>query len=120
MQQHTLCCIFPRLQLSANTADNKLKNSTVWSETCPIWDWKKEARHDRHSGFGNILDLHPAGLGSNRRRAPQVVAASAHTAPRYLDPSYVEGFLVPEQLSYHPGHSWAMQERRNLVRIGID
>ena len=56
----------------------------------------------------------------NRRKAPQAVAASAHTASPLLDQSYVEGFLVPEQLSYHPGHSWAMQERQNLVRIGID
>jgi len=56
----------------------------------------------------------------NRRKAPQVAVVPAHTAPPYLDQSYVEGFLVPEQLSYHPGHSWAMQERRNLVRIGID
>jgi len=56
----------------------------------------------------------------NRRKAPQVAVAPAHTAPQYLDQSYVEGFLTPEQLSYHPGHSWAMQERRNLVRIGLD
>jgi len=56
----------------------------------------------------------------NRRKAPQVVAVPAHTTALSLDQSYVEGFLVPEQLSYHPGHSWAMQERRNLVRIGID
>jgi glycine cleavage system H protein len=56
----------------------------------------------------------------NRRKAPLAATVPARTAPRFLDQSYVEGFLVPEQLSYHPGHSWAMQERRNLVRIGID
>jgi glycine cleavage system H lipoate-binding protein len=56
----------------------------------------------------------------NRRKAPQAVVVPAHSAPRFLDQSYVEGFLVPEQLAYHPGHSWAMHERRNLVRIGID
>jgi len=56
----------------------------------------------------------------NRRKAPQVAAAPAHTAPPPLDSSYVEGFLVPGQLSYHPGHSWAFHERRNLVRVGID
>src|ERR1022692_3637470 len=37
----------------------------MWPETCPVWHWKKEARHyDSHSGFGNILGFHPAGLGS--------------------------------------------------------
>lgn len=55
----------------------------------------------------------------NRRKAPRLVPA-AHTVPPLLEPSYVEGFLVPEQLSYHPGHAWALQERRNLVRVGID
>lgn len=56
----------------------------------------------------------------NRRKAPQVAAAKAHVVPPQLEPSYVEGFLVPEQLSYHPGHSWAFRERRNLVRVGMD
>jgi glycine cleavage system H protein len=56
----------------------------------------------------------------NRRKAPQVAPATAKAASRSFDQSYVEGFRVPEQLSYHAGHSWAMQERRNLVRIGID
>jgi len=56
----------------------------------------------------------------NRRKAPQVAAVSAHTVPPVLESAYVEGFLVPERLSYHPGHSWVMQERRNLARVGID
>ncbi len=56
----------------------------------------------------------------NRRKAPQVAAVPAHTVSPLLEPSYVEGFLVPEQLSYHPGHSWALRERRNLVRVGMD
>jgi glycine cleavage system H protein len=56
----------------------------------------------------------------NRRKVPQVVAARAHSVSSLLEPAYVEGFMVPEQLSYHPGHSWALQERRNLVRVGMD
>ena len=56
----------------------------------------------------------------NRRKAPQAAVERVNTASALLEPSYVEGFLVPEQLSYHPGHSWAMQERRNLVRVGMD
>ena len=48
-------------------------------------------------------------------------AASKHegTAPR-LTPSLVGGFSVPENLRYHPGHTWALSESPNLVRIGID
>jgi glycine cleavage system H protein len=32
----------------------------------------------------------------------------------------VDGFLVPEKLSYHPGHAWLMRERKNVVRVGAD
>ena len=40
------------------------------------------------------------------------------TAP--ARPSLVGGFAVPENLRYHPGHTWALSESPNLVRIGID
>ena len=33
---------------------------------------------------------------------------------------YVDGFLVPENLSYHSGHSWLVRERKNVVRVGAD
>ena len=33
---------------------------------------------------------------------------------------FVEGFHVPEHLSYHAGHSWLVRERRNVVRVGAD
>ena len=56
----------------------------------------------------------------NRRKSPQVAVAPLHKAPPMLEPSYVEGFLVPEALNYHPGHTWAFRERRNLMRIGVD
>ena len=32
----------------------------------------------------------------------------------------VNGFRVPENLRYHPGHTWALNESPSLVRIGID
>jgi glycine cleavage system H lipoate-binding protein len=40
-------------------------------------------------------------------------------APR-LQPSLVGGFEVPGNLRYHPGHTWALSESPNLVRIGLD
>jgi glycine cleavage system H protein len=59
----------------------------------------------------------------NRNKVTQpVVAAVAPTralAPR-VEPEHVDGFLVPEKLAYHPGHSWLLRERRNLVRVGVD
>lgn len=37
-----------------------------------------------------------------------------------LAPSLVGGFQVPENLRYHPGHTWALSESPNLVRVGMD
>jgi len=35
-------------------------------------------------------------------------------------PSLVGGFKVPENLRFHPGHTWALSESPSLVRIGMD
>ncbi|MGD0973910.1 MAG: glycine cleavage system protein H [Candidatus Korobacteraceae bacterium] len=32
----------------------------------------------------------------------------------------VNGFQVPENVRFHPGHTWALSESPNLVRVGID
>jgi glycine cleavage system H protein len=37
-----------------------------------------------------------------------------------LVPSVVAGFAVPDNLRYHPGHTWAVAESKELVRVGID
>lgn len=37
-----------------------------------------------------------------------------------MKPSLVGGFSVPDNLRYHPGHTWALSESPNLVRIGMD
>jgi hypothetical protein len=40
--------------------------------------------------------------------------------PPRLQPALVGGFAVPENLRYHPGHTWALSESTNLVRVGMD
>src|SRR5207245_739911 len=47
------------------------------------------------------------------------VAPSKHEAAR-LQPGLVGGFQVPENLRYHPGHTWALNESPSLVRVGMD
>lgn len=37
-----------------------------------------------------------------------------------LRPNLVSGFQVPDNLRYHPGHTWALSESPNLVRVGMD
>jgi glycine cleavage system H protein len=57
----------------------------------------------------------------NRRKVMNTVAIDApRTVPAQAGGDYVDGFLVPEKLSYHPGHSWLMRERKNVVRVGAD
>jgi glycine cleavage system H lipoate-binding protein len=58
----------------------------------------------------------------NRGKQPvmQVAPAVRKQVVRPLEPSLVGGFKVPEVLRYHPGHTWALSESPNLVRVGID
>jgi glycine cleavage system H lipoate-binding protein len=57
----------------------------------------------------------------NRRKAIHTVPAEAHTAAAdRLGSDYVDGFLVPANVSYHSGHSWLVRERQNVVRVGAD
>ena len=48
------------------------------------------------------------------------VTARAEAAMARLSPSLVAGFQVPDNVRYHPGHTWALSESPNLVRVGID
>ena len=51
--------------------------------------------------------------------APAMSKQESATLPR-LRPNLVGGFSVPDNLRYHPGHTWALSESPNLVRIGMD
>jgi len=35
-------------------------------------------------------------------------------------PNLVAGFKLPDNLRYHPGHTWALSESPSLVRVGLD
>ena len=57
----------------------------------------------------------------NRRTALALVPVVApRTVPAAFGGDFVDGFRVPENVSYHPGHSWLVRERKNLVRVGAD
>jgi glycine cleavage system H protein len=61
----------------------------------------------------------------SKRHAVQPILVEARArseearAPR-LQPSMVAGFQVPDNVRYHPGHTWALSESPNLVRVGMD
>jgi glycine cleavage system H protein len=57
----------------------------------------------------------------NRNKAIRTVpAAATHAAVAVADGEFVSGFRTPENLAYHPGHSWLVQERKNVARVGAD
>ena len=47
-------------------------------------------------------------------------AMSKATVAAQVKPSMFSVFSVPDNLRYHPGHTWALSESPNLVRIGMD
>lgn len=56
-------------------------------------------------------------------RQPLVLAdenLAAETPRPRLRPSVVAGFEVPENVSFHPGHTWALAETPEMVRVGVD
>lgn len=57
-----------------------------------------------------------------RKRGKRPVAKRQMEAapPGRRLPRWVAGFGLPEQLLYHPGHTWALAESPNLVRVGLD
>ena len=61
----------------------------------------------------------------NRKKALITVGVEAsRTAPAGVlsgpADGYIDGFKVPDTVSYHNGHTWLMRERKNLVRVGAD
>lgn len=51
--------------------------------------------------------------------AEEKTPEAANERPRRV-PAVIAGFEVPDNLRYHPGHTWAAAEGPNLVRVGID
>jgi len=57
----------------------------------------------------------------NRKKVIHTVPVEAfHRAMANSDGEFVNGFHTPENLAYHPGHGWLVQERKNVVRVGAD
>ena len=52
-------------------------------------------------------------------RAEVQLAKHESVLPRPMA-ALVGGFRVPENLRYHPGHTWALSESPTLVRVGMD
>ncbi len=55
-------------------------------------------------------------------KAEEIAEAGEEAIPASprLQPKYVAGFELAENRSYHPGHTWALQESPTLARVGLD
>ena len=59
----------------------------------------------------------------SRSKNPRLALAKAHNpavTPSEPSLAYVDGFAIPDRMRYHSGHSWALTERKQIHRIGID
>ena len=56
----------------------------------------------------------------NHKQAPVFVAAPRKEVAPRVQPNVAAGFQVQPNLKYHQGHTWALSESPNLVRVGID
>lgn len=58
---------------------------------------------------------------SRRKAAVPVISAVGEVpAEAVAAPNYVDGFQVPDNVRYHPGHAWLLRERKNVMRVGAD
>jgi len=55
----------------------------------------------------------------NRKRV-LVQQPAVAPAPQIPRSEFVEGFLVPEGIRYHAGHTWLARERQHVARVGVD
>jgi glycine cleavage system H lipoate-binding protein len=56
-----------------------------------------------------------------KHAAPQT-AADTKLAPQPVaapEPQRIAGFALPSDRQYHPGHGWALRERKNVLRVGL-
>jgi glycine cleavage system H protein len=75
--------------------------------------------------FGILTDYV---LTRKTRRNPKTVAVANDTVSAAarggdqaeLPPAFVEGFLLPENLRYHAGHTWVRHEQPQRARAGVD
>jgi len=52
-------------------------------------------------------------------KQPVLQVVQREVAPRVV-PSIVAGFRVPANVRYHTGHTWALSESSEMVRVGMD
>jgi glycine cleavage system H protein len=60
------------------------------------------------------------GVLNHRKRMATVQAEAAQAGPALAGSDYIDGFLVPPDVSYHAGHTWLRCGPDGLARVGAD
>ena len=80
-----------------------------------------EVVYDSHHGTSDIRNFSRNRLCSWSKAIVKQPVLSPFLRERIpVVPAMVGGFQVPENVRYHAGHTWALNESRELVRVGID
>lgn len=69
--------------------------------------------------FGIFLAIDYVYSQKRLAKQPVLQVARRDTAARVI-PAMVAGFQVPENVRYHTGHTWALSESPDRVRVGMD
>jgi glycine cleavage system H lipoate-binding protein len=59
-------------------------------------------------------------LSRGKEPATETVRQPSRSPRPTLIPAIVGGFTMAENVRYHPGHTWALSESPDLVRVGMD
>jgi glycine cleavage system H protein len=59
-------------------------------------------------------------LSSRKKVVETATPEQAPAAVPMLSSSSIEGILVPDQLRYHAGHTWLLEEQSKTARVGAD
>jgi glycine cleavage system H lipoate-binding protein len=69
--------------------------------------------------FAIFLLVDYARSEKRHEKQPAIQNARREVAARVI-PAMVAGFQVPDNVRYHAGHTWALSESQELVRVGMD
>ena len=58
-------------------------------------------------------------LSRKNKATGTTISEQTPTVPM-LSAASIEGVMLPDQLRYHPGHTWLFEERPQLARVGAD
>src|SRR5215469_795941 len=103
------------------TTDKQATITEMWHPPCPIKKQKGWMVMTVILVLVTFLAFIVLDYVMNRGKAVVTIPVMEKAAvPAHVSGEIVDGFLVPERLSYHPGHAWLTRERKGVMRIGAD